>query len=315
MTPPGWLPAVLLVGLALVLAGPGPRLMARFTTFRRSPGPALLAWQATGLSAVVAAVLAGPALVLRGAGSGGGDLWSRLTAQPLVTLAALAASAVTLGLVLLSGHRVGTGLRALRRRHRELVDLLARPLGTNGDRTDTGPGSGRDTRPLVIAHARPTAYCLPGAQQRVVLSSAALARLGPEELRALLAHERAHLRARHDLILEFFTVLHHAVPEPVRCPAALAEVQLLVEALADRSAMRRTGAAPLAHALVTVAGASHPDASLGAGTGRGRTRVRLELLAAAASPARGLTVLILAFTAVVLLAPWALLAWSVTLAV
>jgi len=42
-------------------------------------------------------------------------------------------------------------------------------------------------------------------------------------------------RVRHDLVLEFFTVVHHAVPAPVRCEAALAETHLLVEALADRT--------------------------------------------------------------------------------
>jgi Zn-dependent protease with chaperone function len=307
MTPTAWLAPVLLAVLALVLAGPGPRLMARFTRFRRSPGPALFAWQAVGLSAVVAAVLVGPAILL-GVAGGTDDLWSRLTARPPVAVAALMVSGVALGLVLLSGHRVGTGLRALRRRHRELVDVLARPLEQVDDRKGAASLGGRGTRQLVIEHASPTAYCLPGARQRVVLSSSALARLQPDELRALLAHEQAHLRARHDLVLEFFTVLHHAVPEPVRCPAALAEVRLLVEALADRSAMRRAGARPLARALVAVAGMSHPEASLGAGAGAAQTR-------AAASPARALTTLIVAFTTVVFLAPWAVLGWAVSAAV
>lgn len=313
MPPPAWLPAVLLGALALVLAGPGPRLMARFTRFRRSPGPALVAWQSVGLSAVVAAVLVGPALLLTGSdGSSRRDPWSLLSAAPLVTVAAVTVSGVSLGLVLLSGHRVGTGLRALRRRHLDLVDVLADPLGSGADET-TPPGwGGRGTRQLVIEHGTPTAYCLPGAQQRVVLSSAAVDRLGHAELQALLAHEQAHLRARHDLVLEFFTVLHHAVPDPVRCPAALAEVQLLVEALADRGAMSRTGAVPLSRALVAIAGARHPAASLAAVTGPARTGVRLELLAAASSPARGLTALALAFAAVVLLTPWALLAWAAT---
>ena len=56
----------------------------------------------------------------------------------------------------------------------------------------------------------------------------------------MLAHERAHLRARHDLILEFFTVVHEAVPAFVRSDAALREVTLLIEVLADRAAVRAT---------------------------------------------------------------------------
>ena len=42
-----------------------------------------------------------------------------------------------------------------------------------------------------------------------------------EELAAVLAHERAHLRHRHDLVLEFFTVLHTAAPPRLRSAAAL----------------------------------------------------------------------------------------------
>src|SRR5690625_6392790 len=55
---------LLLPVLALLLAGPGPRWMARFTGFRRSPGPALVAWQAVGLSAVLSALLVGPAALI-----------------------------------------------------------------------------------------------------------------------------------------------------------------------------------------------------------------------------------------------------------
>ena len=79
----------------------------------------------------------------------------------------------------------------------------------------------------------------PGLRRRVVLTEGTLAALPPDELAAVMAHERAHLRARHDLVLEFFTVLHRAVPARLRAPAALREVHLLIEVLADRAARRR----------------------------------------------------------------------------
>ena len=55
--------ALLLAALAVVLAGVAPRAMARLVSFRRAPRPALVAWQAVSLSAVLAALCAAPAAV------------------------------------------------------------------------------------------------------------------------------------------------------------------------------------------------------------------------------------------------------------
>ncbi|KGN31693.1 peptidase M48 Ste24p [Knoellia sinensis KCTC 19936] len=248
--------AVLLALLALLLAGVAPRLMARLVWFRRAPRPALVAWQAVSLAAVIAALAAAPAAVpyLRERG------W-------LVFGMAAAVTLLVLGRLLLSGHRVGTGLRAARARHRELVDILAAP--------DDG---GRADGIRVLAHATPTAYCLPGRRSRVVLTQGALAALPADELDAVIAHERAHLRGRHDLLLEYFTVLHHSVPDPVRSPEALREVRLLIEALADRAAIRTSGPVTTARALMTLARGQAPEASLAA-AGDGTTAARMRLLA------------------------------------
>lgn len=298
------LPALLLTGLALVLAGLAPRAMARLTALRRSPGPALVLWQSMGLSAVLSALFAGPAAVLWLTAGQGGDVLDRMRSHPLATAVAVGLSLLMVGQLLWSGHTVGTGLRDLRRRHRELVDVLADELPTD-----------LPARVRVLPHPSPTAYCLPGLRGTVVLSSGALATLSEAEVRAVLAHERAHLHARHDLVLEFFSVLHHAVPAPVRSPEAMAEVQLLVEALADRSALRQTGAGPLARALAAMLGAPHPDASLASGAPAGQTSVRLGLIAAAADPAPWRAAGLLAASALVLMAPWALLTWALTASV
>ena len=285
---------LLLLLLALLLGGPGPRLMAAQTRFRRAPGPALLVWQSVTTAAVLAAVLTGPVglrlLLVDGA----------TPARAAVAVAALVVGAGTLALLLLSGHRVGTRLRAARRRHRELVDVLALPDRAAGRPVD-------DLR--VLDHATPTAYCVPGLRRRVVLTRGTMERLSPDELEAVLAHERAHLDSRHDLVLEYFTVVHEAVPTRVRSEAALREVRLLVEALADRVAARRAGSLPLARALVTLAGAAHPEATLGAGPASA-ARVRLELLDRSAPPAR--VAVMLGFAVGVLAVPLtlAVLAWS-----
>lgn len=288
----GLLLALLLV--TLVLAGPGPRLMAAQTRFRRAPGPALLVWQSVTTAAVLAAVLTGPV---------GLRLLLDAGATPLrvaVAVPALLLSVGTLALLLVSGHRVGTRLRAARRRHRDLVDVLAAPQ-------DERPRPVADLR--VLDHPTPTAYCVPGLRRRVVLTRGTMDRLAPDELDAVLAHERAHLDSRHDLVLEYFTVVHEAVPARVRSEEALREVRLLVEALADRVAARRVGSLPLARALVALAGSAHPEATLGAGPATA-AQVRLELLDRSAPPAR--VAVMLAFAVGVLAVPLVLaaLAWT-----
>lgn len=257
--------------------------MARLKGFRRAPGQALLVWQAVSLAGVFAALAVAPAGIA-------------VTALPTwATAAALAFSAAMLARLLWSGHRVGTRLRAGRREHRELVDLL-------------GINIGDDVR--VLAHPTPTAYCVPGLRRRVVLTEGTLASLPPEELSAVMAHERAHLRARHDLVLEFFTVLHEAVPGRLRSPQALREVRLLIEVLADRAARTVTGPVPLARALATLSAASHPEGVLGASGGPGRTTARLRLLAEDEAPA-WLGLLMTAFALAVLATPVALLVTAV----
>jgi len=260
--------------------------MARLGHFRRAPREALLVWQAISLAAVFSAVALGPAaLGLAGAVPG----W--------VAAAAVALSLGVLGRLLWSGHRVGTGIRADRRRNRELVDVLG-----------TEPPPGHPVELRVIAHPTPTAYCLPGLRRRVVLSEGALAALPPDELAAVLAHERAHLRARHDLVLEFFTVLHRSAPGWLRAPAALREVRLLIEVLADRAARRAAGELALARALVTLATGHHPEAALGVAQWetQSATRARMELLTQP-DPPWWLRAAMLLFGAAVLAAPAVLL--------
>jgi Zn-dependent protease with chaperone function len=257
--------------------------MAQLKGFRRAPREALLVWQSVSISGVVAALVVAPA----GAASTELPAWA-------VALA-LVFSAAMLVRLLWSGHRIGTTLRTQRREHRTLVDALG---------TDTGD----DVR--VLSHPTPTAYCLPGLRRRVVLTEGALTALPPAELAAVMAHERAHLRARHDLVLEFFTVLHRAVPPWVRAPAALREVRLLIEVLADRVARRRTGPVALARALVTLAEGSHPDTALGATEDSAATTARMRLLTEPEAPSWLRATMVL-FAAAVLAAPVALLVAAV----
>src|SRR5699024_1314136 len=128
--------------------------------------------------------------------------------------------------LLTNGHHIGRRIRAARAEHRELVDLVGRH---DGHRT------------RVLPSETLSAYCVPGAGSRLVITEAALAALPDDQLAAVVAHEEAHLRERHDLVLEFFTVLHTATPRPLRTDAALREVALLVEVLAGRAARADVG--------------------------------------------------------------------------
>lgn len=280
--------------LALLLAGPVPFLLARATWLRRVPRAAITLWQAVALAAVLAALGAGLSLVTSSADRLGTDpLWWGVSALALVL------TGVVMVRILLSGHRVGTGIRASRRRHRELVDLVsAPPLSTP-----------KGTSVRVLDHAVPVAYCLPDASRpRVVLSSGAIGRLSRSEMDAVLAHECAHLRARHDLVLEAFTVLHAAFPSFASSRAALAEVRLLVEVLADRAARRGVGRLAVARALVALADSRTPDAALGASGGDLRARIELldddrpHLLLAAATYATAVATVTLPTACVAL--PW-----------
>jgi Zn-dependent protease with chaperone function len=234
--------SVVLAGLAILFAGPVPWALTRLPALRRTPRATMVLWQSIALAGVLSALGTGLSLVT-----------SQLFDEPTVRSYLLGATSLCLtGLVLarllVSGHRVGTDLRNLRRRHRRLVDLLAEDRGGVH----------------VLEHQAPTAYCLPGLRSRVVVSSGAVASLTTEELGCVLAHERAHVRARHDLVLEAFTVLQQAFPAVVTSRQALEEVRLLVEVLADRAARRRHGARPLVSAFSTLASGGAASAPGGA---------------------------------------------------
>jgi hypothetical protein len=156
------------------------------------------------------------------------------------------------------------GVLQARRRQRTLLALLA-----HGD--PKVPGA------LVVDYPTAAAYCLPGLRSRiVVLSVGTLELLGRGELAAVLAHERAHLRERHDLVLLPFTALRRAFPHSVMCAEAHGSVALLVEMLADDRALRGRPARELVSALVrfgTAGTCPAPAGALAAGEGDMAARV------------------------------------------
>lgn len=240
--------------LAVILVGPGPLWVARWTFLHQVPRAAVVLWQAGTVAALVSVIGAGvlialpimadPPLVLR-----------MPPAEAVITVLVAAFTLVVIVRLVWSLIKVGADTSARRRRHRVAVDLLGRPDET------------RSIRGLrILAEKLPMAYCLPGLREsRVVLSAGALHRLSHDEVTAVLEHETAHVRARHDLVLDGFQALHRAFPVMVRSEMPWRRSQLLVEMLADDAARRRTGPLPLARALVAMAGAPSPAAALAAG--------------------------------------------------
>ena len=264
--------------LAVMLVGPVPALLSRAKWPLRAPRAAMVLWQAVAVAAVLSAFSAGIAIASRlflpgpdgrptatpiaGIGRLGWPLWTLDVAVFALTL--LIGARLAMAVV-----RVAIATRRRRAHHRMLVDLL----GVAPDAVfATACARERDLRVLEVA--QPLAYCLPGVRSRGVVSEGALDSLTETEVAAILSHERAHLRARHDLVLEAFTAAHAAFPRFVRSASALDAVQLLVELLADDAAVRVAGRAPLARALVACASGRTPVGALAAGGAHTLVRVR-----------------------------------------
>jgi Zn-dependent protease with chaperone function len=264
--------------VALVLSGPVPAMLARATWPMRAPRAAIVLWQSIALAAVLSAFSAGIAVASRLFVPGPDG---RPTATITSEIDALgwplwAAYVIVFAITLVIGARlisavlqVAIATRRRRAHHRMMVDLLDMSHESNPPQVCTKASGLR-----ILDVKQPLAYCLPGVRSRVVVSEGTLKSLSDSEIDAILTHERAHLRARHDLVLEMFTAVHAAFPRFVRSGSALDAVRLLIEMLADDAAVRAAGPTPLARALVACASGRTPSGALAAGGPTTVLRVR-----------------------------------------
>jgi len=216
-------------------------MLARASWPMRAPRAAIVLWQSIALAAVLSAFSAGIAIASRLFVPGPDG---RPTATITSEINALGwplwvAYVLVFALTLVIGARLATAVlqvaiatRRRRAHHRMMVDLLDMSHESVPPQVCTQASGLR-----ILDVRQPLAYCLPGVRSRVVVSEGTLNTLSDSEIAAILTHERAHLRARHDLVLEMFTAVHAAFPRFVRSANALNAVRLLIELLADDAAL------------------------------------------------------------------------------
>jgi Zn-dependent protease with chaperone function len=302
--------------LAAVAIGcvPAASALATASWPRRSPVAAILLWQALGLSWGLAAVgaLVGFAVTGSGAAVGTGAL-SRLFSLARAgnrtdvvvsigpaRLACLAAGVLLLGMLCWILIAASASVLRARQRQRELLSLLA-----HGD--PKVPGA------LVVDHPAAAAYCLPGLRPEIVISAGVLDLLDADELAAVLAHERAHLRERHDLVLLPFLALLRAFSWAGITTRAYRAVGLLLEMHADDRVLRQMPARELATALLRVGaagGGGVPTGALAAAGPQEECEVAARVIRLLRPPpglSSAATSLVLAVSAVLVVVPGMLL--------
>jgi Zn-dependent protease with chaperone function len=246
--------ALWLVLYGAALAWGAPPILRRMTSHGISPHMSVAAWLATVAATMGAWMVALVMVVVATAASIQNnsvvtlclELFGFSDHTPLAgrvgSVALIGTGLVTAGVV---GARLGrslSGLRARSHEHAEAAWIVGRPT----DHPNT----------VVVDADRPAAYCVIGRPNAIVLTSAAMQSLNRSELKAVLAHEEAHIAGHHHHILMLLRALSVTLPRLPLCARAHQDVAALLEMCADDAAARRVGIRPLLGGLLTLAGHS-----------------------------------------------------------
>lgn len=253
--------SLLLLGWAAAVAVSARKAFAERPWTRSAPRLAIGLWLGAELSVTIAVLAAGLLLAVPPAALAAGlqgvvEACARALASlgapnSTFALVGLAATAVLAARLAVALTVTFAGTRRWRYRHEAALLPVSRPSPDGGS--------------ILVDHAVPVIYCLPGRPGRVVVTSGAIDALSPEEFAAVLRHERAHLRGRHHLLVAMVTAFHRAFPGLPFAKAAEAEVRRLVEHLADDHASAHHDRRLVATAIVRLADAT-PAPALGAAT-------------------------------------------------
>ncbi|MDS1270872.1 M56 family metallopeptidase [Lipingzhangella sp. LS1_29] len=247
----------LLLGSYLLLAGSVlVPLLARAVWTQHTPRLALWLWHLLTGSLVLAAVLLGLALAmprLPESTQPTGWFHACVLALQLAYTTPGGAALATLGLAL-------AGLVLARACSSVLVEWYHTARQGRDHRQTLSVVGWWDERvaATVVEHATPVAYCLPGRTGDIVLSTAALQTLDDSERAAVLAHERAHLRGRHDLHRIWARGLERAFGCVAVFATGRAAVDRLTELVADDAGSRANGPLTVASAVLRLAQGNAP---------------------------------------------------------
>lgn len=269
-----------------VLGFAAPRWLDRLAAPHRHPRVSLAAWITTQVLFVTMVAAVPVVLWLRP-----GDRWHLMPAATVACVRSLretgtvpwflALEAVTWGVgVLLFGWIaivVSRGLLRHRRasdEHASVLRLVGRPVVRDGADVVELHGQGFE------------AYSIGGRAPAIVLG-AGTASLDPITRAAVLAHERAHLRGRHHLLVAWADALRVALPVVPLAREGATWVRVLVELSADRQAATSCGSGAVSAALVAGSGRARSGASSDAGY----IEDRIAWLSALRTPRRGVAAL------------------------
>jgi len=291
--------ALALLGYAALLLTVGAAALARARWPESAPRLAIAAWFALTGSAVVSVLAGGLALMVPTVRVSA-DLAGLLAACVMALRAqyahpggaALTGAGAVLARIAWCTARALALAAGARRRHRLRLSLVGRP--------DPRLGA------VIVRHHEPTAYCLPGHGSRIVVTTGAIDALDEGQLRAVLAHERAHLRGRHHLLVNIAGALNASFPRVPAFRIACEQVARLAELRADDAASAAAHRLAVAGALLSM-GAGVPAAALGAAGTADAGRVR-RLIDGPAAIGRTRAAAVASAVAAVVLVPLLLLA-------
>ncbi len=250
--------ALWLVLYGAVLAWCAPPVLRRLTRGGVSPSMGVAAWLVT-VAVVLAAWLTAVGLVVTATSNSILDgsvvtlcleLFGFSDHTPLAgrlgSIALIGAGLLTSVVVAL---RLGRSLSRLRTRSHEHAHA-ARIVGRATDHPHV----------VVVEADLPAAYCVVGRPHAIVVTSAAVRSLNRSQLKAVLAHEDAHLAGHHHHILMVLRALAATLPQVPLFACAHQAVAELLEMCADDTAARHVGTRPLLTGLLALAGHRPPVA-------------------------------------------------------
>jgi Zn-dependent protease with chaperone function len=252
-------PALVMLGYAAALAWLGPVPLACLTARGVNARLGLAVWFAAVMSALGSAVIAVSFLVRKAVAGWptfagticrsvyGGACPPQVYRSALFELSLAAASAVAVLILTTLTWQYGRTVHRARQRARE-HGQAARITGRQFPAEGFSPLS----TAVVLESPQPAVYCVPGRPATIVLTTGALAVLGPTQLDAVLAHERAHLAGRHHLLITLGKAMKAGLPGIPLFTRGAEQIARLAEMRADDVAARRSGRDTLLQALVAM---------------------------------------------------------------